>query len=53
MRKVYNVFISHSWSHVDDLVRLRSLLNKRGYFNVEFKEVAPMDPINSREIQII
>lgn len=53
MRKVYNVFISHSWSHVDDLVRLRSLLNKRGYFNVEFKEVAPMDAINSRNSDYI
>lgn len=47
MSKVYNIFISHSWSHVDDLVKLRNLLNKRGYFNVEFKEVPPMNPINS------
>lgn len=47
MAKTYNVFISHSWSHVDDLKRLRSLLNAKGYFNVEFKEVAPMHPIRS------
>ena len=45
MAKTYNVFISHSWSHVDDLKRLRSLLNAKGCFNVEFMEVAPMHPI--------
>jgi len=47
MAKTYNIFISHSWSHVDDLIRLRSLLNAKGYFNVEFMEVAPMYPIHS------
>ena len=47
MAKTYNVFISHSWSHVNDLKRLRSLLNAKGYFNVEFMEVAPMHPIRS------
>ena len=45
--KVYKVFISHSWNHVDDLKKLRTLLEKKGYFNIEFTEVAPMHPINS------
>lgn len=47
MAKNYNVFISHSWSHVDDLINLRNLLQSRGYFNVNFTEVPPMHPINS------
>jgi len=47
MAKTYHVFISHSWSHVDDLKRLRNLLESRGYFHVEFTEVPPMNPINS------
>ena len=47
MAKTYHVFISHSWSHVDDLKFLRNLLQSRGYFNVEFTEVPPMEAINS------
>lgn len=47
MAKTYRVFISHSWSHVDDLNRLRSLLEARGYFHVEFTDAPPMNPINS------
>ncbi len=47
MAKIYKVFISHSWSHVDDLNDLRNLLKLRGYFNVEFTEVPPTDSINS------
>ncbi len=46
MVKVYNVFISHSWDHVNDLIRLRNLLNAKGYFNVKFTEGAPMNPIH-------
>lgn len=53
MAKVYNVFISHSWDHVDDLIRLRNLLNRKGYFNVEFTEAAPMNPINSNNVYYI
>lgn len=53
MAKVYNVFISHSWDHVDDLIRLRNLLNRKGYFNVEFTEAAPMNPINSNNVYCI
>jgi hypothetical protein len=47
MAKEYHVFISHSWSHVDDLKNLRNLLEQRGYFNVEFQEATPDVPINS------
>lgn len=47
MEKIYKIFISHSWDHVDDLMNLRNLLNQRGYFNVEFEEVPPHDPIDS------
>ena len=47
MVKTYSVFISHSWDHVDDLKNLRNLLEKRGYFHVEFEEASPEEPINS------
>ena len=47
MAKVYNVFISHSWSYPEDLKNLRTLLRQRGYFNVEFEEASPDEPINS------
>lgn len=47
MSKTYNLFISHSWDHLDDLKNLRALLEKRGYFNVEFLEVTPDKKFNS------
>ncbi|EGR1265395.1 MULTISPECIES: TIR domain-containing protein [Vibrio] len=47
MAKNYKIFVSHSWDHSDDLTRLRQLLQQRGYFNVEFKEVSKFEPINS------
>lgn len=47
MAKDYKVFISHSWSNSDDLTKLRELLEGRGYFNIEFKEVSKFEPINS------
>lgn len=47
MSRIYSVFISHSWSHVDDLRILRNLLENRGYFQVEFEEASPDEPINS------
>lgn len=47
MAKNYRVFISHSWDHSNDLQGLRRLLNERGYFNIEFKEVSRFEPINS------
>lgn len=48
MAKVYNIFISHSWSYPDDLKNLRNLLKQRGYFNVEFEEASADEPINSK-----
>ena len=47
MAKDYKVFISHSWSNSDDLTKLRKLLEGRGYFNIEFKEVSKFEPIDS------
>ena len=47
MANDHKIFISHSWDHSDDLKRLRDLLNSRGYFNVDFKEVSKMERINS------
>ncbi|MBQ2376653.1 MAG: TIR domain-containing protein [Bacteroidales bacterium] len=47
MAKTYKIFISHSWDHLDDLKRLRNLLERRGYFRVEFTEASPDNPINS------
>jgi len=53
MAKTYNVFISHSWAYVNDLKNLRNLLNNRGYFNVEFEEASPDEPINSENASYI
>lgn len=47
MAKTYSIFISHSWDNSDDLENLQNLLNERGYFNVDFKEVTKGEPINS------
>lgn len=47
MAKTYHVFISHSWDHVNDLKRLRKLLEQRDYFHVEFTEATPENPIRS------
>ena len=49
MARTYSVFISHSWDHVEDLKGLRNLLERRGYFHVEFKEASPEEPINSED----
>lgn len=53
MARLYNVFISHSWQHIEDLNNLRDLLKKRGYFNVEFEEATPDEPINSENAEYI
>lgn len=53
MAKIYKVFISHSWDNSEDLYKLRDLLNKRGYFNVEFEEVDKDEPINSKNAAYI
>lgn len=47
MAKTYTIFISHSWSYIDDLRKLKNLLENRGYFNVQFEEATPDVPINS------
>lgn len=47
MAKIYNIFISHSWTYNDDLKRLKNLLETRGHFNVEFWESTRDSPINS------
>ena len=53
MAKTYNVFISHSWTHIEDLENLRTLLNNRGYFDVEFEEASPDEPIDSENAEYI
>ena len=53
MAKTYNVFIRHSWDHVDDLKNLRKLLENRGYFHVNFLETPPHAPINSYDSDYI
>ena len=53
MAKTYKIFISHSWDYVDDLIRLRNLLEQRGYFHVEFTEASPENPINSDKSKYI
>ncbi|WP_039046683.1 TIR domain-containing protein [Plesiomonas shigelloides] len=47
MARNIQVFISHSWTYNDELVRLRTLLRNRPYFNIEFHEVPITQPINS------
>ena len=44
MAKTYKIFISHSWSHVNDLkIVKKPSRNQEGYFNVEFTEFPPTD----------
>ncbi|PWG81182.1 TIR domain-containing protein [Pararcticibacter amylolyticus] len=47
MAREFKIFISHCWDYHTDLVKLRSLLLRRGYFNVEFLEASIDMPINS------
>lgn len=53
MAKTYNIFISHSWTYVDDLKNLRNLLDSRGYFSIDFQEATPDVPINSENANYI
>jgi uncharacterized protein YdaL len=53
MAREYKIFISHSWKHSENLTNLRNLLNKRGYFNVEFQEASQDEPINSKNAPYI
>lgn len=47
MAREFQIFVSHSWDHSDDLEKLRNLLEERGFFNVTFTEVTKQEPINS------
>lgn len=53
MARNYKVFISHSWTHVSDLKNLRNMLEARGYFNVDFEEASPDEPINSDNAEYV
>lgn len=53
MARNYNVFISHSWDHLDDLRSLRLHLQERGYFSVYFSEVTPENAIKSENIYYV
>lgn len=53
MAKTYTIFISHSWAYVADLKGLKSLLESRGYFNIQFEEATPDIPINSENAYYI
>ena len=46
MAKVYNIFISHSWTYSDTYDRLVNLLNARGYFSFNNYSVSKDDPIH-------
>ena len=45
--KTYNLFISHSWSYVDQYERLIKLLRQRPYFAFKDYSVPPDDPIHN------
>ena len=50
--KIYNLFISHSWTHEDDYSRLTRLLGARPYFGFRNYSVASDEPKNNwREIE--
>ena len=42
-----NLFISHSWNYSDDYLRLKSLLENRGYFNFRNYSVGSDEPKNN------
>lgn len=45
--KIYNLFISHSWTYSDDYERLKSLLENRGYFSFRKYSVESDEPKNN------
>lgn len=53
MAKTYKVFISHSWGHDDALQSLKNLMDNRGYFFVEYKQIEKSQPINSWNASVI
>ncbi len=48
MAKVYNLFISHSWSYGDHYDRLVRLLSQRGYFPFIDYSIPQDDPVHTR-----
>jgi len=46
--KDYKIFISHSWSNLNDLQALKDRLNLSGYLNIEFRESYKKTLINSQ-----
>lgn len=46
MSKVYNIFISHSWTYSDAYDKLVGLLNTRPYFSYKNYSVPKDDPIH-------
>ena len=42
-----NLFISHSWKYSDDYLRLKSLLENRGYFNFRNYSIESDEPKNN------
>ena len=53
MARTYNLFISHRWEYSDLLDRLKTLLDNRGYFSAEYKQVEKNHPINSEYAPVI
>lgn len=51
MAKIYNLFISHSWSYADAYDRLVELLNARGYFPFKNYSIPKDDPIHNAHNQ--
>ena len=46
-RKIYNLFISHSWAYSDNYDRLINLLERRSYFRFRNYSVPRNDPIHT------
>ena len=52
--KIYNLFISHSWSYTNAYTNLVNLLNKRPYFSFKDYSVPKNDPIHdaNKDVQL-
>lgn len=53
MANTHRIFISHSWQRHNVLEKLRSMLENRGFFNIEFSEVSREEPIQSENAYYI
>ena len=45
--RIYNLFISHSWSYSDNYEKLLALLEARGYFSYKDYSVPKDDPVHN------